>query len=46
MALIGILSTQLWHSAFMESGADRYPVEASRPSVRIDHSTRELQEVA
>jgi asparagine synthase (glutamine-hydrolysing) len=46
MALIGILSTQLWHSAFMESGADSYPPETERPSIRIDRTSHELQEVA
>ena len=27
MALVGILSTQLWHAAFCEAGPDAYPPE-------------------
>ncbi len=38
MALIGILSTQLWHAAFCEAGPDAYPPETSEPRVRIDRS--------
>ncbi len=46
MALTGILSFQLWHAAFMDAGADRYPPERSEPSVRIERLSPELQEVA
>jgi asparagine synthase (glutamine-hydrolysing) len=45
MALIGILSTQLWYSTFMGAGAERYPPETADPSMRIDRS-QQLQEVA
>ena len=38
MALVGILSTQLWHSELCEAGADAYPPETSEPHVRIDRS--------
>ncbi len=38
MALVGILSTQLWHEAFCGAGADDYPVETAEPHVRIDRS--------
>jgi asparagine synthase (glutamine-hydrolysing) len=38
MALVGILSTQLWHAAFCGDGADSYPPETSEPRVRIDRS--------
>ena len=38
MALVGILSTQLWHEELCETGADAYPPETSEPRVRIDRS--------
>jgi hypothetical protein len=38
MALVGILSTQLWHTEFCEAGLDAYPEESSEPRVRIDRS--------
>jgi asparagine synthase (glutamine-hydrolysing) len=45
MALVGILSTQLWHAAFVATGADSYAPETAEPSIRIDRVSRELQEV-
>jgi asparagine synthase (glutamine-hydrolysing) len=36
MALIGILSTQVWHRAFFRSGLDAYPPEADEPRMRLD----------
>jgi asparagine synthase (glutamine-hydrolysing) len=38
MALVGILSTQLWHEAFCGAGAGAYPAETAEPHVRIDRS--------
>jgi asparagine synthase (glutamine-hydrolysing) len=38
MALVGILSTQLWHSELCEAGVDAYPPETAEPHVRIDRS--------
>jgi len=41
MALVGVLSTQLWHRAFIGSGVDAYPPESTEPRVRIDR-TKEI----
>jgi asparagine synthase (glutamine-hydrolysing) len=38
MALVGILSTQLWHEEFCGPGAGAYPAETAEPRVRIDRS--------
>jgi asparagine synthase (glutamine-hydrolysing) len=38
MALVGILSTGLWHRAFIGQGAGAYPAETAEPRVRIDHT--------
>ena len=38
MALIGILSTQLWHRAFFSSGLGDYPAETDKPRMRIDRT--------
>jgi asparagine synthase (glutamine-hydrolysing) len=38
MALIGILSTQLWHRAFFRPGLDAYPPETDEPRMRIDRT--------
>jgi asparagine synthase (glutamine-hydrolysing) len=38
MALVGILSTQLWHDAFCGAGAEAYLPETAEPRVRIDRS--------
>ncbi|MGH2925072.1 MAG: asparagine synthase (glutamine-hydrolyzing) [Solirubrobacterales bacterium] len=38
MALVGILSTQLWHEEFCGAGAGAYPAETAEPHVRIDRS--------
>jgi asparagine synthase (glutamine-hydrolysing) len=47
MALVGILSTQLWHRAFIGTGVDGYPPTPERPRVRIDRRARTpAQEVA
>jgi hypothetical protein len=34
MALMGVLSTQVWHGAFM-GGALRFPEEREEPRVRL-----------
>jgi len=37
MALVGILSTQVWHECFCGTGAaDRWPVERAEPRVRLE----------
>ena len=36
MALIGVLSTQLWHRRFVGRPASDYPAESAEPVVRID----------
>jgi asparagine synthase (glutamine-hydrolysing) len=36
MALIGVLSTQLWHRRFIDRPASSHPAERSEPMVRID----------
>jgi asparagine synthase (glutamine-hydrolysing) len=47
MALVGILSTQLWHQEFVGKGIVGYPPEKRRPHVRIDRTVdNETQEVA
>lgn len=38
MALVGVLSTQLWHRAFIAPGAQVYATEATEPRVRIDRT--------
>ena len=38
MALVGVLSTQLWHRAFIGSGVEAYPAETTEPRVRIDRT--------
>ncbi len=38
MALVGILSTQLWHEEFCGARAGAYPAETAQPRVRIDRS--------
>jgi asparagine synthase (glutamine-hydrolysing) len=38
MALIGVLSAQLWHRQFVGRGAGDYPVETAEPRVRIDRT--------
>jgi asparagine synthase (glutamine-hydrolysing) len=35
MALVGILTTQLWHQAFCGAGRDGYPAETETPRVTI-----------
>jgi asparagine synthase (glutamine-hydrolysing) len=44
MALLGVLSTQLWHRAFFSQGLGNYPPEADEPRMRIDRT--KTQEVA
>jgi asparagine synthase (glutamine-hydrolysing) len=46
MALVGILSTQLWHREFMGRGAAGYPPENREPKVRIDRTTEPRAEEA
>ncbi len=36
MALVGILTAQLWHQAYCEAGPESYPEETTAPRVRID----------
>ena len=38
MALVGILSTGLWHRAFAGATGDAYPPETADPRVRIDRT--------
>lgn len=38
MALVGILSSQVWHSAFIGVGESAYPAETTEPRVRIDRT--------
>jgi asparagine synthase (glutamine-hydrolysing) len=42
MALVGILSTQLWQQAFDGAGETAYPPETAEPRVRIDRTTEEV----
>ncbi len=41
MALIGVLSTQLWHRAFLRSGLDGYAPESDEPRMRLDRTKAE-----
>ena len=36
MALIGVVSSQLWHQQFVGHGGNGYPIETAEPRVRID----------
>ena len=38
MALVGVLSTQLWHRQFVGVARERYPAETAEPRVRIDRT--------
>ena len=38
MALVGVLSGQLWHEAFCQAGAGSFPAETAEPRVRVDRS--------
>ena len=40
MALVGILSTQLWHREFVGRKASHYPAESEQPRIRIDRTAR------
>ena len=44
MALVGVLSTQLWHHAFVGRGPEAYPAESERPRVRIDRTNQPATE--
>jgi len=44
MAIVGIVSTGLWHRAFIASDAGRYPAETAEPHVRIDRTERATAE--
>jgi len=44
MALIGVLSTQLWHRAFFAQGLGNYPPETDKPRMRLDRT--EAKEIA
>jgi hypothetical protein len=46
MALVAILSTQLWDQTFIGGGTRRYPAETARPRVRIDLTSHAVEEVA
>ena len=41
MALIGVLSTQLWHRAFFGRGLGDYPPETDKPRMRLDRTKAE-----
>jgi asparagine synthase (glutamine-hydrolysing) len=38
MALVGVLSTQLWHDEFVGRPASSYPAEMAEPRVRVDRA--------
>jgi asparagine synthase (glutamine-hydrolysing) len=40
MALVAVLSTQLWHRAFLGTAADKYPIETAEPRVRINRTAK------
>jgi asparagine synthase (glutamine-hydrolysing) len=40
MALVGILSTQLWHREFVGREAGHYPAEVEQPRIRIDRTVQ------
>lgn len=44
MALVGVLSTQLWHRAFFGARAGRYPQETTEPRVRINRRQEQANE--
>ncbi|MDQ2940381.1 MAG: asparagine synthase (glutamine-hydrolyzing) [Actinomycetota bacterium] len=44
MALIGVLSTQLWHRAFFSAGLGDYPPETDKPEMKLDRT--EAKEIA
>lgn len=47
MALVGILSTQLWHEEFVGRSIADYPPESGKPLVRIDRTSKPaFEEVA
>jgi asparagine synthase (glutamine-hydrolysing) len=46
MALVGILSTQLWHRGLVGRGATAYPPETGKPHVRIDRTNQTRTEEA
>lgn len=41
MALVGVLSTQVWHERFCAPGAATYELETREPRVHLDLTTRE-----
>jgi asparagine synthase (glutamine-hydrolysing) len=46
MALVGILSTQLWHREFIGKGRADYPPEGREPKIRIDRTAESTKEAA
>ena len=46
MALVGILSTQVWHREFVGRGVAGYPPETREPRVRIDRANQPAKEAA
>ncbi len=40
MALVGVLSTQLWHREFVGRGTGHYPAESEQPRIRIDRTVK------
>ncbi len=45
MALVGVISTQVWYRSFVGRGPSAYPPEAGEPKVKIDR-LRQAEEVA
>jgi len=43
MALVGVLSTQLWHQQFIGQSSASYGQETAEPRVRIDRTTTRFQ---
>jgi asparagine synthase (glutamine-hydrolysing) len=41
MALIGVLSTQLWHREFFDRGLNSYPPQTDEPRMRLDRTKAE-----
>ena len=46
MALVGVLSTQVWHRELCTAGPGAYPAETAEPRVRIDRTARQTTEEA
>ena len=46
MALVAVISTQLWHREFIGGARTAYPAETAEPHVRIDRTRSRTKEVA